>query len=222
MKNFSTGRLGRLFTNAVPLESRSPGSVVMRKRNTTDPGTLRAARHSRMTSFYNGQKTSIHLSGFTLIELLVVVLIIGILSAVALPQYTLAVEKTRAAEAMVHLKAIQQAADLCALANPGADGDSSLCRYMTLGLNIPGVVFEEAGDYGTGKYFEYNCDAPDCRAPYANRINSEFDYTISFRNSFYNYQKNTCYGDNEKGQRLCKALGGRQLEQDGERIIYEL
>ena len=69
--------------------------------------------------------------GFTLIELLVVVLIIGILSSVALPQYKKAVDKSRAAAIWPVIKSYYDAMEVCRL------GKGDICTTDELDIKLP-------------------------------------------------------------------------------------
>ena len=70
--------------------------------------------------------------GFTLIELLVVVLIIGILSAVALPKYEKVVWKSRNAQLKTVVKSIADAQKVCFMTN------GKVCdEFSSLDIDLP-------------------------------------------------------------------------------------
>ncbi len=124
---------------------------------------------------------------FTLIELLVVVLIIGILAAVALPQYQKSVWKARYAQLVTATHAIAQAAEIYFLANgqlPADLAELSLEMPCTQTLN------------GRWKCGDFNCD-----------LRSQNRITCTNEEAFQNgYGVDIDFASSNERKRYCLAI----------------
>ena len=120
--------------------------------------------------------------GFTLIELLVVVLIIGILAAVALPQYQRAVEKTRITQALTFLNAVYKSHQLCVLQH-GEDNCqlNAITLLASMDIELPGEIgYPCTGDISCIKTenWEFGTDDPGMFTAFRIK-NGESPYNLS-------------------------------------------
>lgn len=165
--------------------------------------------------------------GFTLIELLIVVLIIGILSAVALPQYQAAVDKARFGKYIPLGTSIKRAQEAYYLANGNyspnlTDLDIAVPASCTLRFGGGGqneAVCEADGIYinnAAGGYVSSGSlhlaicpGALDSWHSCANNAGGIAGLVFYFDNHPQKPGQTVCgpLGGSARGKRLCKALG---------------
>ena len=156
------------------------------------------------------------LGGFTLIELLVVVLIIGILAAMAMPQYFKAVERSRMTEAITIMDSIVKAQRRKFMqTNRYAE------RFEGLDVSPKGATgrtYYTKGDPVTGaggNGFSIRLHGSDAFTfgvvQVVRRFNGSMGNPLQYQYTLYRYYQSdnvSCLGHNDAGRELCADFCG--------------
>ncbi len=169
-----------------------------------------------MSKIYQNQNSAVKnrvkhkLGGFTLIELLVVVLIIGILAAIALPQYEKAVARSRLTEMFTISRSLRDAMGLYILEN-GIPTENAYfvddgSGTVSSAIEIPCTAQPGVGCFSKYFYWGAFCDSRSC---YMSITPIPYNYLLQIYKTHggeWKYECDANFGNGKVGNSICKYL----------------